>query len=328
MFPQGFFSVANAKPHSTKQTCQTKLAGTIRQNLGSVGLRLEHPLFRNPTICTYYYYRGIELMRELAFPDAHQALQESYDICHPRYLKHRRKILIPLLTCSLLVGRFPTYEIINRPEAQGLDELFIPLCRAIQKGDFRGYRMAMGIEGPNKWKAAWWEQQRLDRLLADRTNILLWRSLIRKIWVLTCSLEQKQHIIKIDDIWACAEALHKKAPEDIDQAEANLLSTRPDVDPWGVSDPTTWWFNGLRLGKDQVEGVVMSLLDQKLIRGYLVRQPRDESTLLVLGKMDPFPSVWKLCVPKGAQGAGLLQPGGMGGGRVVRMNGVKEIGQS
>ncbi|CCX29903.1 hypothetical protein FPQ18DRAFT_313773 [Pyronema domesticum] len=309
-------------------TCQTKLAGTIRQNLGSVGLKLQHPLFRNPTLCTYHYFEGIEYLNKLAFGQAHVALQASYDICHPRFLKHRRKILIPLLATSILVGRFPGPELISRPEAQGLDELFIPLCRAIQKGDFRSFRMAMGIEGPEKWKAQWWEQHQLGRIIEHRANILIWRSLIRKIWTITYSPVQQQQqtpqVLKIDDIYACAAALHRKSPEDINYAEANQLQQQPHLDPYGVCDPESWWFDGLRLTRDQVEGVVQSLLDQKMVRGYAVRKERGESTILVLAKDDPFPNVWKLCAPK----AEIQREANGGGARVVRMQGVKEIGQN
>lgn len=214
----------------------------------------------------------------------------------------------------------------------------MPLCNAIRKGDFRGFRLAMGIEGPDRWKAAWWEQQRLARVLHVRTNLLLWRSLIRKLWLLTCSPDQKQQILRIDDLWLCAVALHRRAPEDVgrpeldgqpDQPDQPARARPPDDAACAVSDPTSWWFGGLRLGSDQVEGVVMSLLDQKLVRGYLVRQPRDESALLVLGRGDPFPNVWALCAPREPSEAALLQPPATGGGgRVVRMNGVKEIGQS
>ena len=96
--------------------------------------------------------------------------------------------------------------------------------------------------------------------------------------------------------------------------------------PSDTSDPTTWWYrgSGTPLTRNQVESIVLSLLDQKLIRGYAVRQPRDESTWLVLGKgSDPFPNVYQLLESRRPKDTGKPR---MGGGGVIRMNGVREIG--
>ena len=266
-------------------------------------------------------------MRDHAFLKAHYSLQDAYDICHPRFQRQRRKILIPLLASSLLIGRFPSKEILDRPEAEGLYDLFFPVCMAIRQGDFRAFRVAMGTEGPDTWKAQWWEQQRLKHMLEDRTNILLWRSLVRKIWLITCGPHQKQHIIRIKEIWVCAVALHRRAAHDIDMGALKQLAQNPNSDPFSVADPTTWWYDGsgLKLGEDQVEHIVLSLLDQKLVRGYLVRQPREDSSWLVLSKSDPFPNLFSLFQSRMPRG-GARQPAVPQRGGVVRMNGVKEIG--
>ena len=300
----------------TGQLAETGLSRTVHGSLGNAGLPMQHPFYLNPTLCTYHYYSGLELMRDHSLLRASEALQSAYDICLPHFTRHRRKILIPLLACNLLIGKFPSLEILSRPEAAGLLDLFVPVCMAIRKGDFRAFRVALGIEGPEKWKREWWAEQRIDMLLEDRADILIWRSLIRKIWLLTCSPEQKQHIIRIDDVVACAAALHRRQPEDID----------PQMTPSDASDPTTWWYrgSGTPLTRNQVESIVLSLLDQKLIRGYAVRQPRDESTWLVLGKgSDPFPNVYQLLESRRPKDTGKPR---MGGGGVIRMNGVREIG--
>ncbi|KAA8914493.1 hypothetical protein FN846DRAFT_926467 [Sphaerosporella brunnea] len=302
---------------------ETSMIPTLQDHITAGQLPLSYPYFRNPTLCTFFYYRGISLLRSCAFISAHQALQDAYSICHPGYISHRRKILIPLLASSILSGLFPRPELFNRPESPDLAELFLPLCYAIQKGDFRAFRHAMGIEGPARWKYTWWEENRLLHILEGRANILLWRSLIRKIWLLTCSPQQKQQIVRIDDILACAVALHRKEPHDIGPA--------PSSDPHGVADPASWWFQdsgGLRLDRIQVEGIVLSLVDQKLIRGYMLRQSGGQSTWLVLSKTgNPFPSLYQTLLARqpvpGASASRQLA----GGGRVVRMNGVKEIGQ-
>jgi hypothetical protein len=299
---------------------------TLQDHIISAQLPMQNPYFRNPTLSTFFYYRGISLLRSCAFLPAHQALQDAYNICHPGFISHRRKILIPLLTTSILSGLLPTNEIFSRPEAEGLHDLFFPLCYAIRKGDFRMFRRAMGIEGPEKWRHEFWEQQRLNHIIEGHANILLWRSLIRKIWLLTCSPDQKQHIVRIDDILTCAIALHRKAPEDIDQEKLRQLQLKPD--PHGLADPTTWWFqgSGLRLSRNQVEGIVMSIVDQKLIRGYMVRQSNGQSTWLVLSKSgNPFPNLYQTLLARQPKPNSASQQAG--GGRVVRMNGVKEIGQ-
>jgi hypothetical protein len=103
-----------------------------------------------------------------------------------------------------------------------------------------------------------------------------------------------------------------------------------ETDPYGTTDPWSCWYDGLRLTRDQVEGIAMSLLDQTLIKGYLVRPTKDdESSILVLSKKDPFPNIWKLRQEHDEKNLRqpLFQPGTMGGGRVVQMSGVKEIGE-
>ena len=67
----------------------------------------------------------------------------------------------------------------------------------------------------------------------------------------------------------------------------------------------------------------MSLLDQRLIRGYMARQ--NGSTLLVLGKQDPVPAVWGVCSQQSLEEVKTVGP--VGGGRVVRLSGVKAIGE-
>jgi len=212
---------------------------------------------------------------------------------------------------SILSGRFPRPEVFSTPEATGLDAIFVPLCRAIQKGDFRLFRHAVGIEGGERWREEWFRKQRLHAALS-RCNVLLWRGLLRRLWL----LQSCHHVIQLDDVHTLAVALHRKSPEDVD------WSRMADE----TEDPGSWWFDGLRVTTTQVEGVVLALLDQRLVKGFLARGEPGQSTRLVVSKTGPFPEIWGLMAgraPEEVEGEGA---GGKGLGGVVKLVGARPAG--
>ncbi|KAL1954744.1 hypothetical protein VTO42DRAFT_744 [Malbranchea cinnamomea] len=130
---------------------------------------------------TYLYYLGRYLFSNNLFFPAQTALQESYNQCHRQALSQRRLILTYLIPCNIILGRFPSKLLLERPEAQGLGEKFIPLCQMIAKGDLFGFREYLAVDSPT---AEWFAQKGILLQLRNRCEPLVWRSLARKVFIL------------------------------------------------------------------------------------------------------------------------------------------------
>lgn len=129
---------------------------------------------------TYLYYLGRYLYSNNLFYPAQRALQTSYNQCHRQALSQRRLILTYLIPCNIILGRFPSQELLQRPEAQGLTEKFIPLCRIISSGDIITFRRFMAVGSPT---SEWFSRKEILLQLRNRCEILVWRSLARKVFI-------------------------------------------------------------------------------------------------------------------------------------------------
>ncbi|KAJ5679961.1 hypothetical protein N7462_008205 [Penicillium macrosclerotiorum] len=129
---------------------------------------------------TYLYYLGRYLFsNNLVYP-ALIALQAAYDQCHRQALSQRQLILTYLIPCNIILGRFPSRKLLNRPEAQSLGEKFEPLCRLIIRGDYIAFRQHLSPESP---AAHWFKGKGILLPLRNRCEILVWRSFCRKVFV-------------------------------------------------------------------------------------------------------------------------------------------------
>lgn len=130
---------------------------------------------------TYLYYLGRYLFSNNLFYPAQTALQSAYDQCHKQALSQRRLILTYLIPCNIILGRFPSNTLIQRPECEGLGQKFIPLCQLIRRGDVPGFRAYLAADSPD---ADWFAQKGILLQLRNRCEILVWRSLTRKVFIL------------------------------------------------------------------------------------------------------------------------------------------------
>ncbi|KAL2000534.1 hypothetical protein VTN02DRAFT_2955 [Thermoascus thermophilus] len=129
---------------------------------------------------TYLYYLGrYHFSNNLFFP-AQIALQAAYDQCHRQALKQKHLILTYLIPCNIILGRFPSLALLQRPEAQGLAERFVPLCRLIARGDYIAFRRHLAVDSPD---AEWFARKGILLQLRNRCEILVWRSLTRKVFI-------------------------------------------------------------------------------------------------------------------------------------------------
>lgn len=129
---------------------------------------------------TYLYYLGRYLFANNLFFPARIALQAAYDQCHRQAIGQRRLILSYLIPCNIILGRFPSQVLLQRPEAQGLTEHFQPLCQLIVRGDYLAFRQHLFLGSPT---AEWFARKGLLFTLRNRCEILVWRSFARKVFM-------------------------------------------------------------------------------------------------------------------------------------------------
>jgi len=129
---------------------------------------------------TYLYYLGRYLFSNSLFYPAQIALQSAYDQCHCRALSQRHLILTYLITCNIIMGRFPSQTLLQRPEARGLAENFEPLRRLIVRGDYIAFRQHLSLSSTT---AQWFSRKGVLLALRNRCEILVWRSFCRRVFI-------------------------------------------------------------------------------------------------------------------------------------------------
>lgn len=269
---------------------------------------------------TYLYYLGRFLFTNNHFYRAQLALQAAYDQCRPKASnrKQRHLILIFLIASNITLGRFPSQNLYQRPEAVGLAERFQPLCRAVAKGDLATFRRLTEMKNEH---TAWFVYYRIFFQLRNRCEVLVWRSLIRKTFVLNGtqgaqvvqdeSAPRKAPTLDLHDILHLMRFLEKRALMPLTQLDngpgrrhtnwvfmgdtpsAKETYVDPDLDgaPGGGKP-------GLLLPDMlEVESIVASLVDQGFLNGFVShKQLRFAITgakkrgALVAG----FPKVWEV----------------------------------
>jgi hypothetical protein len=128
---------------------------------------------------TYLYHLGRLYFNVQHFVRANLCFEAAYAQCPPRFLAHRRQIITYWIPTNLLLGRFPSAALLSRPEASGLDDIFLPICRAVRSGDFALYYDAMASARP------WLDRKGVYPFVFERLKTLVWRSLTRKTFLLT-----------------------------------------------------------------------------------------------------------------------------------------------
>lgn len=159
------------------QCYKSRLAVQMLTNIDKTGPALS--LFPASQRVTYLYHLGRLYFNCQHFIRANLCFEAAYAQCPPRFLKHRRQIITYWIPTNLVLGRFPSAALLSRPEAAGLDAVFLPICRAIRGGDFSAYYAAAAAARP------WLERKGIYPFIFERLKTLVWRSLTRKTFVLT-----------------------------------------------------------------------------------------------------------------------------------------------
>ncbi|OIW28442.1 hypothetical protein CONLIGDRAFT_377378 [Coniochaeta ligniaria NRRL 30616] len=156
---------------------KSRLAVQMLTNIDKTGPALS--LFPASQRVTYLYHLGRLYLNVQHFVRASLCFEAAYAQCPARFLSHRRQIVVYWIPTSLLLGRFPSALLLSRPEARGLDAIYLPICRAIRSGDFLAYYAAMAAARP------WLQKRGVYPFVFERLKTLVWRSLTRKTFILT-----------------------------------------------------------------------------------------------------------------------------------------------
>lgn len=268
---------------------------------------------------TYLYYLGRFLFQHNHFYRAQLALEAAYNESplHDQCTQQRRLILVYLITCNLILGRFPSQALLSRPEAQGFAERFQPLCAAIRSGDLASFYHLTSLTGPH---AAWFLHYRILFQLQNRCEVLAWRSLVRKTFLLQGVAPEagtnKAASLNLQSLVAAFARLAPAHTPNDEESEAD-----PDFD--GVTLPNEADY--LAPEETALEAVLSSLIDQGFVRAYIAHK---QKKLAILGAKSVggnavaagFPNVWGVICKKDRDGGrvpGWKRGEAEGGGRAV-----------
>ncbi|KIX99710.1 uncharacterized protein Z520_04346 [Fonsecaea multimorphosa CBS 102226] len=311
---------------------------------------------------TFLYYLGRFHFANNHFRRAQKVLQTAYEQCHRQAIKHRRLILIYLIAANLCLGRFPSSTLLSRPESRDIGPRFTPLCKIIQTGNLGLFHQYLDLDSES---GEWFLKRSILFQLLNRCEILVWRSLIRKTFLLVGYMGEEKKIpflrlsyVHRAAVWALGRQRAISTANGFG-SHAALADEKKYVDPEFADmdaainetgfDPETGVYIDEYIGQyvpyssegeespamNEVESAVLSLIQQGLLRGFALHtNPRFAipGSQKAGGPMKAgFPEVWSVTASKdgGEPVPGWVEEGNLdagGGGRVVRIFGARPAG--
>ncbi|KAF2269082.1 hypothetical protein CC78DRAFT_453702 [Lojkania enalia] len=299
---------------------------------------------------TYLYYLGRFHFACTNFYSAQLALQKAYDDCSLREdcKPQRRSILIYLIGANMLLGRFPTNQVYSRSEAVGLRERFEPLARAIRKGDLESFRRITDLNLTHE-HARWFCRYHMFYQLGNYCEIYLWRSIFRKVFLLTGKQgegDRAAATINLSAVLAVFQYFERRALMNPALAQAEGVPGRRhismifnDFTPTaskGYVDPD---FEGLDLKPYikipnilDIESICGSLIMQGFLNGFISHKSKRFAILGARKVGGPlkagFPNVWQTIKARSSEEChGWRHDGSRAsGGTVIRMSGARPAG--
>lgn len=309
---------------------------------------------------TFLYFLGRYQFANTNFYSAQLVLQEAWDHCHSHanYFKQRRLILIYLLASNLVLGRFPTESVYRLPEARGFREVFTPITCAIRLGDLEAFRRITNLDLSHP-SAEFLLHYRIFYQIGNYCEVLVWRSLARKVFILsgeqTTALQtaqgddkaQKASSINLDALLHAFLFLERRAKI---KNQAMAAQNRPGHRNFGhlffdhastskssYIDPDFAGVEGLEpynheMDILEVECICGSLITQGFLNGYISQK---SGRVAVSGAAKPggalvngFPKPWNVIKSKNTDDVPgwKKESGNVGQGQVVRLSGARPAG--
>lgn len=325
---QGIYTIANLCLKVLFCCRRTRGAAEIFINIDNLSPPLSaYP--RNERV-TYLYYLGRFNWINSHFYRAQTVLQAAYDECRPQHTSQRRLILIFLMASNIVCGRFPSQQAFSLPEARGLRERFEPLCNYTRQGNLVAFRRHLDCDSEHY---AWFSYYRLDLQLRNRCEVYVWRSIVRKTFLLNGDAgnpeARKAPTVDLNDVLAIFR-----------WQERNYLIPPGGTEPEVYIDPDFVGMDDEDTSEDALDlptkmsifSKMSSLITQELLNGYLsyakqkfaIQGARTKGALAA-----GFPSIWRKIesqsveeVPGWKKSSGSSGMGGM----VINLSGARPVG--
>jgi hypothetical protein len=273
----GIYSFSNLVLKLLFQCRKTRLANQLFTNITQHSPPLA--LYPASQRVIYLYYLGRFQFSNGHFFQAQKCLQEGYTQCHAKALSQRRLILIHLISANLILGRFPSKVFMSRPESAGILEKFAPIIRAIRTGNLAAFKQALGPRGGNE---RWFFKRGLLLPILNRAEIIVWRSLARRVFLLTYQLptdtnSRKAPTLDLNAVVVaatyCQKILEGWTRPKPSQA-AQFTGTVPDLVPPASGQKKLLANEGVIFGNKEpdlteVEAIIANLVQQGLLHGFV-----------------------------------------------------------
>ncbi|KAH7312938.1 COP9 signalosome-like protein complex subunit 12 [Rhexocercosporidium sp. MPI-PUGE-AT-0058] len=351
----GIYSFANMVLKLLFKSRKTSLAKQLFTNIVAASPPLG--LYPAAQRVTYLYYLGRYHFATGHFYYAQQCLQSAYDQCHNQCIKQRRTILIYLVSANLILGRLPSSAFAGRPESDILEK-FLPIANAIRKGNMPAFKRALGPEFGHE---RWFFEHGILLQLQSRCEVLVWRSLARRVFLLTYNFpwdpeSKKAPTLSLDDVVAAFQFCQKvlegwQKPVDphafmqSGRTHTNALFMKaPDLVPPPQGPKSLLIGRGMIFGNkmpelSDVEPIIASLIQQGLLHGFISHTQGKFAIIGAKQKGGPlqagFPPVWEVLRDRAVSEHRVAEcPGwvqreknlGMGG--VVNLTGARPAGEN
>ncbi|KAL2200676.1 hypothetical protein P885DRAFT_28311 [Corynascus similis CBS 632.67] len=255
---------------------------------------------------TFLYYLGRFHFDHGHYWRAEMCLAEAYRQCLPQFQKHRRQILAYWIPANLLLGRFPSWDLLRRPEAAGFADIFVPICASIRSGNFVLFHQALNLNRDWLWGKGFY------LTFLYRLKPLVWRSFTRKVFILTWEKTadkagNRAPLLSFEDLVTAAVYVQKllegyvpaksraaaararsaanvntllvkavtnsAAGDEADMATGSLL-VPPQGGPRRLMPSEGLIFGNKRPDLESIESVVAGLVYSGLLNGFIARQQK------------------------------------------------------
>jgi hypothetical protein len=225
----------------------------------------------------------------------------------------------------------------SRPEAAGLLEKFAPISKAIRRGDLVSFKHALGPQCGNQ---EWFFRRGVLLPLLSRCEVLVWRSLARRVFLLTYQFpadpnSRKAPTLDVADVLAAAQYCQKLLEGWTRQSLGLTLSgdlTPPPDGPKKLRAQQGVIFGNKMPDAVEVEAVLASLVQQGFLRGFVSHNQGKFAILGAKQRGGPlnagFPAVWEVLRTRAEREGrdtevpGWVQNERKGGGGVINLSGI------
>ncbi|KAI1107742.1 hypothetical protein F4804DRAFT_296947 [Jackrogersella minutella] len=244
---------------------------------------------------TFLYFLGRFHFNHSLYWRAAQCFREAYIQTPPYFQKHRRVILTYLVAANFAMGILPSQALLQRPEAQSMAQCYSHISAAIRKGNFIAFQEA--ITQHEDWLRS--KGYSLFITLQWRIRPLIWRSLSRRTFLLTYTPDEndsrKAAVLRLADFTTVMTYIQRRlegyvpappAPRGrqsnvssyllkaVSNSAASAVRNSTLAPPPGGAlkklMPDEGVLNGnMPVTDHHVESLVMSLIGQDLLHGYI-----------------------------------------------------------